>query len=180
MEKYGQQCAGGFSKKFGIYIISVFSMEKDTALKTREISELAILTGKKNISAFIGQEMSASQEIVSTPEYEKYRSTIKTNINDYLDKIETEDVVKDYLSVEDLYRLAETPCKIHVLKTASLFSCLTSLRLGDILSLRWEEIVDFPAGGKCVHIVCKKTKTEDVIPISEEALELIGYSSDRF
>ena len=104
---------------------------------------------------------------------------IKTNINDYLDKIETEDVVKDYLSVEDLYRLAETPCKIHVLKTASLFSCLTSLRLGDILSLRWEEIVDFPAGGKCVHIVCKKTKTEDVIPISEEALELIGYSPDE-
>ena len=26
---------------------------------------------------------------------------------------------------------------------------LTSLRLGDILSLRWEEIVDFAAGGKC-------------------------------
>ena len=45
--------------------------------------------------------------------------------------------------------------------------------------MRWEEIVDFPAGGKCVHIVCKKTKTEDVIPISEEALELIGYSSDE-
>ena len=104
---------------------------------------------------------------------------IKTNINDYLDKIETEDIVKDYLSVEDLYRLAETPCKIPVLKSASLFSCLTSLRLGDILALRWEEIVDFPAGGKCVHIVCKKTKTEDVIPISEEALELIGYSSNE-
>ena len=104
---------------------------------------------------------------------------IKTNINDYLDKIETEDIVKDYLSVEDLYSLAETPCKIPVLKSASLFSCLTSLRLGDILSLRWEEIVDFPAGGKCVHIVCKKTKTEDIIPISDEALELIGYSSNE-
>lgn len=84
MEKYGQQCAGGFSKKFGIYIISVFSMEKDSNLKTREISELAILTGKKNIAAFIGQEMSASHEVVSTPEYEKYKSTIQSNINDFL------------------------------------------------------------------------------------------------
>lgn len=78
---------------------------------------------------------------------------IKTNVNDFLDKIETEDVVKDYLSVEELYRLAETPCKIPVLKTASLFSCLTSLRLSDVLSLCWEEIVDFAAGGKCVHTI---------------------------
>ena len=84
MEKHGQQCAGGFSKKFGIYIISVFSIEKDATLKTREISELAILTGKKNIAAFIGQEISASQQVVSTPEYEKYKSTIQSNINDFL------------------------------------------------------------------------------------------------
>ena len=46
---------------------------------------------------------------------------IKANINDFLEKIEPEDVVKDYLSVEELYCLAETPCKIPVLKTASLF-----------------------------------------------------------
>ena len=32
------------------------------------------------------------------------------------------------------------------------------------------------AGGKCVHTICEKTKTEDIIPISDEALELIGYS----
>ena len=32
---------------------------------------------------------------------------IKTNVNDFLEKIEPEDVVKDYLSVEELYCLAE-------------------------------------------------------------------------
>lgn len=104
---------------------------------------------------------------------------IKTNVNDFLEKIEPEDVVKDYLSVEELYCLAETPCKIPVLKTASLFSCLTSLRLSDVLSLCWEEIVDFAAGGKCVHTITQKTKTEDIIPISDEALELIGYSPEK-
>ena len=72
---------------------------------------------------------------------------IKTNVNDFLDKIETEDVVKDYLSVEELYKLAETPCKKPVLKTASLFSCMTSLRISDILALCWEDIVDYSAGG---------------------------------
>ena len=100
---------------------------------------------------------------------------IKTNVNDFLDKIGTEDVVKDYLSVEELYKLAETPCKKPILKTASLFSCMTSLRISDILALRWEDIVDYSAGGKCVHIITQKNKAEDIIPISDEALELIGY-----
>lgn len=104
---------------------------------------------------------------------------IKTNINDFLDKIETEDTPKDYLSVEELYKLAETPCKKPILKTASLFSCLTSLRISDILSLQWNEIVDFAAGGKCVHTITQKTKTEDIIPISDEALQLIGYSPEK-
>ena len=104
---------------------------------------------------------------------------IKTNINDFLDKIETEDTPKDYLSVEELYKLAETPCKKPILKTAALFSCLTSLRISDILSLQWHEIVDFAAGGKCVHTFTQKTKTEDIIPISDEALQLIGYSPEK-
>ena len=104
---------------------------------------------------------------------------LRENLNDFLEKIESEDVAKEYLSVEELYCLAETPCKISVLKTASLFSCLTSLRLSDILSLCWEEIVDFAAGGKCVHTITQKTKTEDIIPISDEALELIGYSPEK-
>lgn len=104
---------------------------------------------------------------------------IKTNVNDFLEKIETVDIPKEALSAEELYRLAETPCKIPVLKTASLFSILTSLRISDILTLTWEEIVDFPAGGKCVHTITEKTKTEDIIPISEETLELIGYSPEK-
>lgn len=104
---------------------------------------------------------------------------IKTNINDFLDKIETEDTPKDYLSVEELYKLAETPCKKPILKTAAFFSCLTSLRISDILSLQWHEIVDFAAGGKCVHTITQKTKTEDIIPISDEALQLIGYSPEK-
>ncbi len=104
---------------------------------------------------------------------------IRTNVNDFLEKIETNDVIKDYLSVEELYKLAETPCEKPVLKAASLFACLTSLRISDVLALRWEDIVDYSAGGKCVHIITKKTQTEDIIPIGEEALELIGYHPDN-
>ena len=79
----------------------------------------------------------------------------------------------------DTCRLAETPCKKPILKIASLFSCMTSLRISDILALCWEDIVDYSAGGKCVHIITQKNKAEDIIPISEEALGLIGYSSEK-
>lgn len=78
---------------------------------------------------------------------------------------------------------AVLPCRNPVQDTCSKdcfpLSCLTSLRLSDVLSLCWEEIVDFAAGGKCVHTITQKTKTEDIIPISDEALELIGYSPER-
>mgnify|MGYP002237732929 CR=1 FL=1 len=39
--------------------------------------------------------------------------------------------------------------------------------------------IDFAAGGKCVHTITQKTKTEDIIPISDEALELIGYCPEK-
>ena len=106
-------------------------------------------------------------------------SAARTIHNYFFEKIETEDTPKDYLSVEELYKLAETPCKKPILKTAALFSCLTSLRISYILSLQWHEIVDFAAGGKCVHTITQKTKTEDIIPISDEALQLIGYSPEK-
>ena len=104
---------------------------------------------------------------------------IATNLNDFLDRIDTTDVVKDYLSEEELCTLAETDCSFPVLKTASLFACLTGLRISDITALRWEDITDYSAGGKCIHIITQKTKSEDIIPISKEALELIGYTTDK-
>lgn len=104
---------------------------------------------------------------------------ITENINDYLEKIETTDVLKETLSQEEVFRLVDTPCRRPIAKTAALFSCLTSLRLSDVLKLRWDEIVDYPAGGKCVHTITQKTKTEDIIPVGHEALALIGYHPDN-
>jgi hypothetical protein len=102
MEKSGQDCAAGVSKKYGVYIISVFSMEKDPVLKKREIAELALLSGKKNIAAFIGQEMSASQEVVTTSEYQSFKSSISTRVNELLRGI----VVHSIKETEKEYKIA--------------------------------------------------------------------------
>lgn len=102
----------------------------------------------------------------------------KENLNDFLESIDTTDVKKEYLTLEEVKMLANTPCKIPVLKAASLFSCLTGLRISDILSLYWRDVVPASEGGYCMRIRTEKTETETTLPISDEALELCGERSD--
>ena len=85
---------------------------------------------------------------------------IRENINDFLDKIEPEDVKKEYLTLDEVKLLAATPCDIPVLKAASLFACLTGLRISDILKLQWEDFEIAPDQGYCLRIRTQKTQTE--------------------
>ncbi len=98
----------------------------------------------------------------------------RENINDYLDKIEPKDVKKEYLTLDEVKQLAATPCDIPVLKAASLFACLTGLRISDILNLQWEDFTIAPDQGYCLRIRTQKTQTETTLPISYEAYELCG------
>lgn len=98
----------------------------------------------------------------------------RENINDFLDKIEYEDVKKEYLTLDEVKQLAAASCDIPVLKTASLFSCLTGLRISDIMNLQWSDFGIAPDQGYCIRIRTQKTKTEATLPISHEAFELCG------
>ena len=99
---------------------------------------------------------------------------IKENINDHLEKIDTEETRREYLTMQELKALYDTPCRFPELRAASIFSCLTGLRMSDILQLDWNMIQDYPDGGKCIRIKTEKTETETTLPISEQALELCG------
>lgn len=99
---------------------------------------------------------------------------IKENVNDFLDKIKWEDTHKEYLTLEEVKSLVNTPCDIPVLKAASIFSCMTGLRISDILQLEWKHIRKTTNGGYCMRIRTEKTETEATLPISAEALEWCG------
>ena len=99
---------------------------------------------------------------------------LRENINDFLDKIETNDVKKEYLTLDEVKLLATIPCDIPTLKAASLFSCLTGLRISDILNLQWKDFEIAPDQGYCLRIKTQKTKTEATLPVSQEAYELCG------
>ncbi len=99
----------------------------------------------------------------------------RENLNDFLDSIETTDVKKEYLTLDEVKLLANTPCDDYpILKTASLFSCMTGLRISDILKLDWKEIEPASDGGYCMRLRTEKTETETTLPISDEALNLCG------
>lgn len=105
---------------------------------------------------------------------EKY---ILENINEHLDKIETKDTRREFLTAEEVQALYNTPCREPVLKAASLFSCLTGLRFSDILALKWENFETYPDGGHSIRLRTQKTDTEALNPISQEAYELCGEKS---
>ena len=99
---------------------------------------------------------------------------IRENLADRLGGIPKREKRKEFLTLEEVKQLAATPCQYDVLKRAALFSCLTGLRISDILKLRWEEIERASDGGWWMRICTEKTDTEATLPISDEALELCG------
>ena len=100
---------------------------------------------------------------------------IMENPNGFLERIDTIPTEKEHLSQPELVSLANTECKEPVLKKAFLFSCLTGLRKSDIKALTWKKIQPYGDGG--MYITVRMQKTQQLVnnPVSEEALELIGF-----
>lgn len=99
---------------------------------------------------------------------------ISLNIADKIEKVKKIDVKREFLTLEELQKLAITPCRYPVLKNAALFSALTGLRFSDINKLTWEEIRIDQNEGPTLHYRQKKTRELQVLPISDEALTLLG------
>lgn len=105
---------------------------------------------------------------------------LKENINDFLEKIDDEETDIVYLTDSELKLLANSKCDFPVLKKAALCSCMTGLRISDILDLQWKHVVKLPDEGYCICKTLIKTKANSVIPISEETYELLGPRKTGF
>lgn len=87
--------------------------------------------------------------------------------------IQEQESRREYLTIEELNILADTPCERDILKRAALFSALTGLRHCDIQKMRWKEIQTEGDQVK-LHFTQQKTKGVEYMPISEQALHLCG------
>jgi integrase len=84
---------------------------------------------------------------------------------------------REFLTIEELNKLAETPCNNPTLKKAALFSALTGLRLSDVQKLTWKELV-FDGSLYKINFTQKKTKGVEYMPISEQAFGICGEKGE--
>lgn len=102
---------------------------------------------------------------------------IADNVNDFLERVEYEDTMKESLTLKEIYKLYNTDCDIDVLKRACLFSCLTGLRFSDVKNLTWERVKEFADGGIYLDFKAIKTSRLNMVPINSDVLSLMGTRS---
>lgn len=98
---------------------------------------------------------------------------IPTDISLKIEHIKGIDTQRNYLTKDELQKLADTPCRCNNTKRLSIFSALTGLRFSDIIKLTWGEITGTPAEPR-LEFRQKKTKGMNYIPIPKQALQLCG------
>lgn len=79
---------------------------------------------------------------------------------------------REFLTLEELKRLNNTPCDIEILKTAFMFSALTGIRWSDINTMKWADLVETP-DGYAFKFRQQKTKGVEFLPISKQAYNLL-------
>lgn len=105
--------------------------------------------------------------------YAYKRGYLQKNINEDLKGIKSGGARREFLSLDELRKLVEVPCRNPVLKRAALFSALTGLRHSDIIKMKWGELSE--TGGKfTLRYTIQKTGQYDELPISEQAMRLCG------
>ena len=91
--------------------------------------------------------------------------------------IKQEESKREYLTIDEVQRLAETECEHDIVKRAFLFSCLTGLRRSDIEQLQWGDV---HKEGDYTRIIFRQQKTggQEYLDITHEARELMGEEQE--
>jgi len=93
----------------------------------------------------------------------------------------TTETQREYLTLDEVRKLAQTECRYDVLKRAFLFSCLTGLRWSDIQNLVWNDVQKINNNWR-VHFKQQKTKGQQYLDINQQAKDLmleVGKPDER-
>ena len=86
---------------------------------------------------------------------------------------------REFLTIEEVRTLMETPCTNEKVKKAFLLSCFVGLRLGDVRELTWAKVMNTPDGNtQYVHVWMEKTQKPINVPLSNEALRYMEKKED--
>lgn len=137
-----------------------------------------LLTTKSNKS----KKVSLSQNTAASY-FNKFKAALKQaykdgylleDLNAKIKSIRQAETQRSFLTIEELNRLIKTECQSPLIKRAALFSSLTGLRFSDIQKMTWSEIEHVEGNGYFILFKQQKTKGVEVLPISEQAVNLLG------
>lgn len=98
---------------------------------------------------------------------------------DRRERIQPSTEEREYLTIDELRTLMATPCTSDQIKKAFVFSCFTGLRLSDVRTLTWKMVRKSPDGSSLsAHVVMRKTRKPNIIPLSQEALNCLQPKAD--
>jgi len=96
------------------------------------------------------------------------------NPADSIEGIKEAETKREFLTLEELQKAFAAQCDIPIIKNAFIFSALTGLRFSDIKKLTWNEIHHSEELGYYIRFKQKKTKGQETLPISEDAVTILG------
>jgi integrase len=134
--------------------------------KTRKGNQ-AVTLNQNSILSYFNKVRAALREAYNN-------RMIKENPALRVKSVKAAETHREFLTFEELQQLAATPFEMLNFKKAFLFSALTGLRWSDIKALRWENIQHSEADGWMLKFKQKKTKGAEILPISEQAVKMLG------
>ena len=93
------------------------------------------------------------------------------------EKVKWPESKREYLTIDEVKKLIEVPCKRADVKAAFLFACYCGLRISDVESLRWKDIVQDGEQWRA-NIVMQKTKAPLYLPLSKQARKWMPERGD--
>ena len=103
---------------------------------------------------------------------------LSNDLNTKIEPIKQVETRRNFLTIEELNSLVKTECNNPLMKKAALFSALTGLRFSDIKNLVWGELEYIEGNGYFIQFKQQKTKGVEVMPISEQAYNLLGEQKE--
>ncbi len=115
--------------------------------------------------------------------YNKMRAALKQAVTDGIlikspasevESVKPSDTERSFLTFDELQAMAKADCDFPVFKNAFIFSALTGLRWSDVAKLTWAEVQHSNEMGNYIRFRQQKTKDTETLPVSEQAIELLG------
>jgi integrase len=103
---------------------------------------------------------------------------IKENPSPRVKCIKGQDTHREFLTLEELQKLASTPSKDPLQKKLFLTSALCGLRFSDLKNLKWGNIKYTENDGYYIQYTQKKTKKAEILPIAEHVVNMLGKKGE--